>query len=306
MKTALVTGAHGFLGRNVTAIFSQAGYEVHGIGIGTWSGEVPADFGIRSWHETSISLDTLETMKCNPDVVVHCAGSGSVGFSLGHPYEDFSMTVDTTAAVLEYLRTSAPQAKLIYPSSAAVYGGGHQGPIGEEAPLAPASPYGVHKMIAEQLCLSAVRNAGLRCAIVRFFSLYGPGLRKQLLWDACARLVAPGEPSVEFFGTGAETRDWLHVRDAARLMLAASDADGDALVMNGGSGRASSVGSALEKLRDALGSAAAVCFNGEVREGDPVHLEADTQRALALGWLPSVSLEEGIREYAAWFRSMPR
>lgn len=303
MKTVLVTGAHGFLGRNVAATFSQAGYEVHGIGIGTWSGEAPADFGIRNWHETSISLDTLKTMNCNPDVVVHCAGSGSVGFSLGHPYKDFSMTVDTTAAVLEYIRTSAPQAKLIYPSSAAVYGCRHSGPFKETCQPDPVSPYGMHKLIAEQLCLSAARNFGLDCRIVRFFSLYGPGLRKQLLWDACQRLSAAAGGRVEFFGTGQETRDWLHVRDAAALMLVLAEREPSPLIVNGASGEGCSVQAMLIALNDALGSRASIGFNNQVRAGDPQHLQADMGCVAGLGWKAKVTLSEGLKEYAEWFKS---
>lgn len=307
MKTVLVTGAHGFVGRHAAMAFAQAGYVVHGIGLGVWDNESPADFGIDSWQEAEITLPTLMALDCRPDVVVHCAGSGSVGFSLGQPYDDYAMTVGTAAVVLEFMRLDLPGARLIYPSSAAVYGGGHEGPIPATASLAPTSPYGVHKLAAEVLCLSAVHHFGTNCSVVRFFSLYGPGLRKQLLWDASRRLVAtePGEV-VEFFGTGNEIRDWLHVRDAAALLLRLAETPSQEMIVNGGSGRAATVAWVLAELAEALGSRAEIRFNGAVREGDPPHLQAEIGPALALGWRSQIPLEEGLRDYAAWFRSMTR
>src|SRR4030095_13057401 len=85
---------------------------------------------------------------------------------------------------------TAPAAILIYPSSAAVYGVVKQAPIGESSPIAPVSPYGLHKAMAEELCSTQSKHFGLRCAIVRFFSVYGPGSRKQLLWDLAQKIEA--------------------------------------------------------------------------------------------------------------------
>ena len=154
-----------------------------------------------------------------PDVIVHCAGSGSVGFSMTHPYQDFQRTVATTLAVLEYARLYAPRARVAYPSSAGVYGEVQKLPIAETDPLSPASPYGVHKRFAEELCASYAQHFGIAVAVVRLFSVYGAGLRKQLLWDASQKIMR-GEN--RFFGTGEEIRDWLHVEDAASLLIAAA------------------------------------------------------------------------------------
>src|SRR6185312_5873943 len=118
-----------------------------------------------------------------------------------------------------FLRCYCPQATLVVPSSAAVYGAVRQIPINESGPRNPISPYGVHKKIAEDLCYSYARHFGARIALVRFFSVYGAGLRKQLLWDACNKLVV-GDG--RFGGHGNEVRDWLHIEDAARLLIAAA------------------------------------------------------------------------------------
>ena len=113
-----------------------------------------------------------------------------------------------------------------------MYGNADALPIAESTPINPISPYGVHKQIAEELIRSYAHHFSLSVAIVRFFSLYGPGLRKQLLWDACTKIE---KGDFDFYGTGHEVRDWLHVQDAARLLLTLpSHASSDAVIVNGG------------------------------------------------------------------------
>lgn len=300
MKVVLVTGAHGFLGRYCALEFSRAGWKVIGIGLGKWGGEASADFGMTAWFESEVTTEALLSIGCSVDAVVHCAGSGSVGFSLTNPYEDFRMTVDTTAAVLEYIRLTSPAARLVYPSSAAVYGCLHNGPISEDSLLVPVSPYGTHKQMAEELCSSYSRSFRVAASVIRFFSLYGPNLRKQLLWDACTRMTKGGV--LEFFGSGEEVRDWLHVRDAATLVRMVAEAPTYGFIINGGSGKNVTVREVLEQTAFCLGGDVQLSFNGIERDGDPRHLEADISSARDLGWSPVVQLEDGIKEYVSWFR----
>ncbi len=297
----MITGAGGFIGRHVAKAFRASGRDVVGIGHGSWSADEAREWGLCSWHPGDVTLAALTECAREPDVVVHCAGSGRVGFSLAHPYEDFRRNVDTTAAVLEYLRIHAPRAILVLLSSAAVYGDAVPGAISEATPASPLSPYGVHKQLAEQLCEAHARYFGLRTVVLRLFSVYGPGLRKQLLWDACQRLKANAP---EFSGTGAELRDWLHVSDAAALIkvLAGTNPAGYR-VLNGGTGTGTPVSEVLAELAAALGTREAR-FNGEQRPGDPLSLVADASRACALGWQPQYDWRRGVREYADWFRGL--
>ena len=208
MADILVTGANGFVGRHVSRAAAHEGHTVVGIGHGDWTEDAWRAWGLSAWHELDVTLASLVAHGGEPEVVIHCAGGSSVGFSLDNPAQDFDRTVVTTRDVLEYLRISAPGAALVYPSSAAVYGRATTLPIDEDAPLVPISPYGAHKEIAEGMSRSYAETFGLRVAIVRLFSAYGAELRKQLLWDAC-RKVAGGD--CRFDGTGKQTRDWVHV-----------------------------------------------------------------------------------------------
>ena len=215
-KHAIVTGASGFLGRHVAKVFSENGFHVTGLGHGAWSRNEWQAWGLSEWHVCDITIGNLSTYVDQPDVIIHCAGSGSVGYSMTHPMQDFEKTVTTSLSVLEFLRLHFPETSFIYPSSAAVYGIVEKLPIRESAPLNPISPYGVHKRIVEEICSSYSNHFRIPIAIARFFSIYGPPLRKQLLWDTCRKVT---KNDLTFYGTGKEVRDWIHVSDAARLLL---------------------------------------------------------------------------------------
>lgn len=298
--TVLVTGAYGFIGRNVAKHFANAGWGVTGIGHGSWAREEWRQWGMSEWHAADITTDALLTYAGLPDVIVHCAGSGSVAFSMTHPYQDFQRTVGTTLATLEFVRIHAPKARLVYPSSAGVYGVVEKLPIAESDPLVPVSPYGVHKKISEEICCSYAHHFGVSAVIVRLFSVYGIGLRKQLLWDTCMK-IHNGVNT--FFGSGTETRDWLHVNDAASLLLVAGTrASAECPILNGGSGQGVSVREVLNELFTCLGRSETPQFSGISRSGDPMHYIADISRLHSWGWRPRTPWRKGVREYAEWFK----
>lgn len=299
-KTALVTGSYGFIGRHVARQLARDNWRVIGLGHGSWARDEWQLWGIAEWHSADIVAETLITYAGVPEIIVHCAGSGSVGFSMSHPHQDFQRTVGTTLAVLEYARLYAPRTRIAYPSSAGVYGMVQKLPIVESDPLTPGSPYGVHKRMAEELLASYAAYFGIRTAVVRLFSIYGAGLRKQLLWDA-SRKIAAGENG--FFGTGDEIRDWLHVEDAAGLLIAAVDRSSvECPIVNGGSGVGVTVREMLMELFACFGNTEPPVFSGTSRGGDPAGYIADISLAQEWGWRPKVGRQEGVREYAEWFK----
>jgi nucleoside-diphosphate-sugar epimerase/glycosyltransferase involved in cell wall biosynthesis/ADP-heptose:LPS heptosyltransferase/GT2 family glycosyltransferase len=300
-KTILITGAHGFVGRNAAKFFHDSGYYVVGIGHGKWPTENHKDFGIDKWKEADITLGNLEETGKDFDIILHCAGGSLVSYSVNHPFEEFDKTVISLAAVLEYMRLHNREAKLIYPSSAAVYGSKKNKPIKETYELNPISPYGFHKRIAEELIESYHNNFNIKAAIVRFFSIYGKGLKKQLLWDACNKFNLD-DKEVIFFGTGEETRDWINIEDAVRLIHKLTKSDKDFEIVNGASGIKVTIKEVLNLMAEEF-SNRKVLFSGNFREGDPRYYHADPKKAFETGWRPDISLKKGIKEYVQWYKS---
>jgi UDP-glucose 4-epimerase len=236
-------------------------------------------------------------------VIFHCAGGASVARALAAPFDDFVRTVETSAAVLEYVRSAGSVPRLVFASSVSVYGSVGTDRATEERTPRPASPYAVHKLLAERLGIEYGRIFGVPGAIVRLPSVYGPGLRRQLLWDACRRLSA-GEGT--FSGSGRESRDWLHVADAAELLLAASDRATPAWpAVNGGTGTPATVEEVVRLAAETLGGPAPT-FSGAARAGDPEHLVPDVSRALSWGWRPGTDWRAGVRAYCEWYRAGQR
>ena len=299
----LITGAHGFLGRNSAKFFNSLGYDVTGIGLGTWDDENFKKFGINRWIEDEVSLENLKKLGVNFDIIIHCAGSGSVGNSLLNPLNDFQMTVNSTASILEYMRITGFTGKMIYPSSASVYGIKEKFPIKETDTLEPISPYGYHKKIVEELCKSYVANYNLSVSIIRFFSIYGWELRKQLLWDACKKFSSAAG-RVEFYGTGSEIRDWIHVDDAVKLIYKATQSKTGFEIINGASGKGIETKEILSLISSNFGGKHQIEFNGIVREGDPPCYIADISKANALGWKPEVPLQVGMEDYVNWYKNL--
>jgi UDP-glucose 4-epimerase len=204
-----------------------------------------------------------------------------------------------TWEVLNAIRLNAPECAFIFLSSAAVYGCPKKLPVGETYEPKPISPYGAHKWQSEMICAEFSNLFGLRTASARVFSAYGPGLRRQVLWDLCHKAITKGR--IEAQGTGEESRDFLHVRDLCEaLAVLAEKAPLAGEVYNFGSGEETSIRDLAEMVVGALQLDCEIAFDGSVPKGTPLNWRADISRVRNLGFLPKVGIEEGVRSYAEW------
>jgi len=302
LKTVLITGVTGFIGRYAARQFADAGWNV--IGLGTRPAENAPMQSLSRYQQLILPADTLADLvqQIQPHVAIHCAARASVNLSVTEPEQDFRASVDVTFNLANTLRLHAPQCRLIYLSSAAVYGNPQTLPIHESQMLKPISPYGFHRLMSEQICAEFFRVYGLPTAIVRIFSAYGPGLRRQVLWDMCHKALT--QPILKLQGTGAESRDFIHVRDIAKaLYFLAEDAPCQADVYNLASGVETTIQALADMALTHLERKISVEFDGVIRTGDPLNWKADVASLTQLGFTPEVSLQRGISVYAQWCRA---
>ena len=302
-KTVLITGGNGFLGQYVAAECKRRGYEVICIGRSNNPGREKWDRFVRGSTESISLKQVLGDIKLS--YCFHFASSSHVPMSMQYPLEDFMSSVPGSANLLLYLAKEQPDCHCIVASSAAVYGNPASLPIVESSPTIPVSPYGVHKKIVEHLAEEYSRLYGTRITVMRIFSAFGNGLSKQLLWDLANKVfsaITKKEKSIELFGTGGETRDFIHAREVAHATsLLSQRKDGSRFdVYNVANGHEISVLEVAERMVRASGHNLKVTFSGEARLGDPMRWRADCTKLIGTGYVPSLHFDNQVREYLDW------
>ena len=256
------------------------------------------------YHRLKLPAPALAELldRIAPDLCVHCAGCASVGLSLDHPGTDFSANTVLVFEVLEAMRRHAPKCRFLLLSSAAVYGDPATLPVTEDHAVRPLSPYGYHKRQAELLCEEFSRIYALPTAVARIFSAYGPGLRRQVVWDMCEKVLTTGK--LELRGTGRESRDFIQADDIARGLLAlAENAPCEGEIYNLASGQEVSIAKLAQTLLEALGSRVQPHFDGMGTPGNPLNWCADITKISSLGFVPTIPLTRGIEEMARWAKA---
>ena len=302
MKAVLITGVAGFIGRYVVRHFAEQGWSV--IGIDTSPPENAPLANLSAYYRLQLPDSQLNALvkEHSPQVCIHCAGRASVGLSITDPAADFFGNTVLTFEILNALRLNAPTCQFIFLSSAAVYGNPASLPISEKQVVSPLSPYGFHKWQCEQLCLEFSKVYNLPTVSLRIFSAYGPGLRRQVLWDICRKVIA--QNSLVLQGTGQESRDFIHALDIAKaLNVVANSHPIYGEIYNLATGQEVTIAELSTKVLFALGYDFSPQFDGIIPLGTPLNWQADVSKLQALGFAASVPLEQGIITFANWCRA---
>jgi len=228
------------------------------------------------------------------DGVVHLAAIASVPVSVADPEACHAVNVQGTETVLAEACRAAVR-RVVFASTAAVYGSQPCLPSSEADPVAPTSPYAESKLEGE----AAVAAAPLESVSLRLFNAYGPGQDPQSSYSGVITRWVDGlqrGECVQLFGDGSQTRDFVHVDDIAEALNAALNVpEGIAGPVNIGSGQQTSLRTLLTVLAEVLSVEPEVRY-GPVRAGDVPHSCADIGRARQLlGFFPRVGLHEGLR-----------
>ena len=293
----LIVGSKGFIGSHCVNFFRKEN-EV-------WECDVVADYSNPNyfWLD-AIDSDFSEIFQKHQfDVCINCSGAANVPYSLEKPYNDFKLNTLNVFKLLDVIRLFNLECKFITLSSAAVYGNPSSLPICTTAACSPVSPYGYHKLFAEQICEEYSRFWGVKTCCARIFSAFGPGLKKQLFWDMYNKFVSTDE--VTLWGTGNESRDFVYITDIVdAIELIINNCDFNAAKVNIANGLQSSIKTVSDLFAKVLKSEKKILFNGNVRKGDPLNWEADISDLKRWGYAPKVSLEEGIGLYVSWIKNL--
>lgn len=236
------------------------------------------------------------------DMIFHLAANAYVPASVENPRKDFESNVIATFNLLEAVRDVAPQTGIIHTSSAAVYGQGIRTPIKEDDPLLPVAPYGVSKLAAERYVAVYAHVYGLHVANVRLFPVYGPRLRKQVVYDLM-RKVYDNPHELFIYGDGTQVRDFNHVANVVEaLLLVAGQRQLQGEVYNIAAEKSVSIQDLAKMICDHMGVSPRFVYSGDVRPGDAQRWWADISKLKGLGYQPRLGLAEGLADTVAWFR----
>jgi UDP-glucose 4-epimerase len=298
----LVTGAAGFIGRHVVAALLTEGHEVYGVdNLSSDNAQKPLKQAHFQWIPKNLHSLSPKDLPAKIDCVVHLAARPSVETSWSDPLEAHRENLTSLLQVLEWRRAlSIP--RVILASSAAVYGRPVALPVGEDHPLAPMSPYGLHKKAAEDyLSLFAARE-DFSATSLRFFNVFGPGQSPKSPYSGVMSIfvdrLRTGKEIV-LHGSGKQTRDFIHVGDVAQAVVCAV---GAALkpghrALNIGTGKKVSIVQLLAELEKAMGVKAVRVARLPARAGDIPHSVASVARARrVLGFRARTGLEAGVRD----------
>jgi UDP-glucose 4-epimerase len=323
----LVTGGAGYVGSVSVERLVAAGHDVVVLDTLVTGHRSAVPEGVRLVTASTGERDVVEVVLRSEriDAVLHCAARSLVGESVAQPALYYQENVAGGIALLDAMR-SAGVARIVFSSTAAVYGAPDTTPIPEDAPLRPISPYGETKRTFEGTMNWYATAYGMRCVALRYFNVAGASAasgedhRVETHLVPNVLLAALGGPPVTIYGDdyptpdGTGIRDYIHVLDLADAHLAALELTGSTegateppegpgglLVCNLGSGSGYSVREVLEASQRVVGRPIPHVY-GPRRAGDPPVLVAANDRAQALlGWTPRLgTLDEMIGSAWRW------
>ena len=304
-RCALVTGGAGFIGSHMVDRLLEEDYRVV-IVDDLSSGKLKNLNNHATFHHMSINQPTLMNVldREKPDVVFHMAAQSSVSASIKNPILDNEVNVMGTLRLLEAARKAGVE-KIIYSSTGgALYGDPEVVPCPDDAPVAPISPYGMSKYMAEQYLDYYYRQYRVNYTALRYGNVYGP--RQDPAGEAgviaifISAMLAGKRPRI--FGDGNQARDFVSVDDVVEANMAAIYR-GHRSAMNISTGELVSVNQLYEMLKEITGFRWEA-EHGPARVGDVYRISLDWTRAEEeLGWKPRTSLADGLARTVDHYRS---
>ncbi len=307
MSKVIVTGGAGFIGSNLADELVRWGYQViilDNLYTGKRSNIEPLlkDRKAEFVQGSITNLSLLRKLFSGVDYVFHQAAIPSVPRSIKNPKASHNVNITGTLNVLLAARDEGVK-KVVYASSAAVYGDSPTLPKVEDMTPNPLSPYAVTKLMGEYYCEVFHNIYGLNTICLRYFNVYGPRQDPNSQYAAVIpkfidNLLA-GKPPV-IFGDGEQSRDFAFVGDVAEANILAAESQATG-VFNIGSSIRVTINQLTQMIIKLVGNSAVRPAYVEQRSGDILHSLADISRARSFGYHPKYSLEQGLKETVSAF-----
>ena len=305
-QRVLVTGGAGFVGSNTVKQLLKSGASVTVLDdfyTGAEDNLPSSDPHLEVIRGSVCDFDLVRKVVKGADVVIHEAARNII-VSTRNPREDYEVNIGGTLNILLAAREAATR-RVVYTSSASVYGNPRYLPINEDDATNMLSPYSVSKFAGENYCKAFYESYGLSTAVVRYSNIYGPGQRPDnpycgvvsKFFEAAAGGVAP-----RIHGDGEQTRDFTYVDDAVEAtLLAAFTAKADGQVYNVGTGRETTVNQLARIILEIAGVKVEPAYVDR-RDIDNIRRRVVNIEKIRreLRWVPSVTVEQGLRRTHQW------
>ena len=242
-----------------------------------------------------------ESLRDGADAIIHLAAMAGVRASIENPSLYYDVNVMGTLKLLEAAVKVDPQPNFVFASTSSVYGNSKVFPLEEDDPCAnPLVPYSASKRAAEMMGHAFHNLHGLDFTAVRFFTVYGPRGRPDMMAYKVAD-SASGGPSVPLYNRGEMYRDWTYVSDITAGVIAAADRRLGYEVINLGRGEPILLADFVALVENGLGSRADLT-QAAMPQGDVPKTHADIAKAISLlGYQPKVSVAEGVGKFIRWY-----
>ena len=302
----LVTGGAGFIGSNIVKLLDQRDYEIvvfdnlstgYKTNLDEFSNIELIVGDIRDRHTLNLAMKGCR-------IVFHLAASVGNVKSLQNPIEDSEVNVLGNLNILESARLNGVK-KIVYSSSAAIFGEPQYQPIDEKHPIEPDSPYGVSKLAGEKHCLCYGRTYDIDVVCLRYFNVYGVNQRYDAYGNVIpifATLLLQNKP-ITIYGDGEQTRDFVNVKDVAVANILAAEKEGLSGTFNIGSGVSMTINSLASMMKEIVNKNVDTIY-APPRKGEVRHSQADISLAKSsFNYNPSTNMYDNLLEYVEWWRN---
>jgi len=302
----LVTGGSGFIGRHLVNVLLSLNKKV--VILDNLSTSLDRTIPLGATLVPGDVRNLREVIKAakGAELIFHMAANASGTVSVNDARLDFETNAMGTCNILE-AALSAGTKRFVYVSSASVYGRPQRFPMDEQHPTRPFVPYGASKLAGELCCLSFFKTYGLPVLIARPFCVYGPGENPKLALVEVSRYLRwhLNHRPIQIVGEmDQKTRDFVHVSDTIHGLLLIADKADAGEIFNIGSGEEVSMRELTEAVSSVTGRTATVTELSDITE-DTYRLVADISKIRSLGYVPKISLVEGVKQLASELGETP-